>query len=322
MTAIGADGVWYISAMLKRLALLAVLLALVCSIPVPGQSPDHGSKASHNPESKATNSQTPSKPTLTLVEKNCDSEQFKDDGDCKAAKDNEKPIVISKLPTANVAIQSNAKRDAFDWWAYVANIVLAGVGFAGVFVGWRTLRWLRVQTQAIRRSAEVQEAEFIQWVDIGNWSIKHIAPVIDFDVVGNTVARKPKEIDITMLFSVLNNTSRPLTIGEVATSLQVAYWPTWKEFTVSERRRLPPKGEFTVSIDLRLEGNEVDRYIMNALYISIAVVVTFENALGLSDKTSFPRFAACGINAQEVTGIRYSAREVAETKQPPENNAT
>jgi hypothetical protein len=105
--------------MLKRLAIL-VVLAVVCCPPVPGQTPDHGSQPSHNPKQQTANGNAPSKPAITIIEKNCDSDQFKNDADCKHAENNEQTVAVSKLPTTNISIQ---RSDGYDWLAYWAAIV-------------------------------------------------------------------------------------------------------------------------------------------------------------------------------------------------------
>jgi hypothetical protein len=123
--------------MLNGLAVFGLLLAIVSLPPVPGQAPDHRGNASHNPENQADDGKTPPKSAFPLIPKNCASEQFKDDADCKAAKDKESTVVVSKLPTANIAIQRNADRDIPDWIGYGFGILLAMVGMWGVLVARR-----------------------------------------------------------------------------------------------------------------------------------------------------------------------------------------
>lgn len=137
--------------MWKNLAVFGLLLVVVCLVPVLGQTPDHGSESSHNPKQQTASGNTPAKPTITIIEKNCESDQFKNDADCKHTENNEQTVAISKLPTTNVAVQ---RSDPYDWLAYWTGIVLVVVGIVGIFVGWRTLRWLRVQTIATQDAAK------------------------------------------------------------------------------------------------------------------------------------------------------------------------
>jgi hypothetical protein len=145
--------------MLKRLTILAVLLAVVCSIPVPGQTTDHGSQPRHNPKQRTDSDKSPAKPTITIVEKNCDSDQFKNDTDCKAAENKESTVAISKLPATNVSIESNAKRDIFDWVAYTFSILLACVGFWGILVARRGVEATEEAAKGALESAKAANAQ-------------------------------------------------------------------------------------------------------------------------------------------------------------------
>jgi hypothetical protein len=140
--------------MLKRLAILAVLLAVVCLAPTLGQTANHGRQADHEPRQQTDASEGPAKPPVAVIEKDCDSEHFKDGSDCKATGNEDRPVTVSKLPTANVSIQSNAKRDIFDWIAYAGGILLVVVGLSGVYVGVKTIKLLKDQTDAAQKTAQ------------------------------------------------------------------------------------------------------------------------------------------------------------------------
>src|ERR1039458_6349105 len=146
--------------MLKMLALLGLLLASLGSPPpIPGQTPDHRSNGSNDPKQSANDGKNPPKPATTLAPKDCSSEQFKNDPDCKAAKDKESTVVVSKLPTANIAIQRNANRDIFDWIAYGFGILLAVVGMWGVSVARRGVIATEKAADAALESARAANAQ-------------------------------------------------------------------------------------------------------------------------------------------------------------------
>jgi preprotein translocase subunit Sss1 len=133
--------------MWKKLAILAVLLAIT-QAPVPGlgQTPNHGNHHVSNPPKKANSEQQSAQPKITfVVGKDCESNQFKNDPDCKAAKDKENTIFVGKLPTANVTIQQIPKRDWLDLVACVANIGLFLVGFVGILIAVVTVRTVKRQ---------------------------------------------------------------------------------------------------------------------------------------------------------------------------------
>jgi hypothetical protein len=140
--------------MREHLAVAGLLLAFVCPIPIPWQTSNHRGQPSNNPKQQTPNSNTPAKPTITLIEKDCESEQFKNDADCKHTENKEQAVAVSKLPTTNVSVQ---RSDPYDWLAYWTGIVLTVVGIAGIFVGWRTLGWLRVQTIATQDAAKAAQ---------------------------------------------------------------------------------------------------------------------------------------------------------------------
>src|ERR1035437_597302 len=107
--------------MWKRLAILIVILTSIWGVePIPGQTTHGNGSGGHSPEKQTSGSNAPAAPTITLIEKNCNSDQFKNDGDCKAAEEKETTITVSKFPTANVAIQRTPVRDKYDWLAYWA----------------------------------------------------------------------------------------------------------------------------------------------------------------------------------------------------------
>lgn len=137
--------------MIKRLTIFAGLLAFVCLKPIPGQTPNHESQTNHDAKNQAPGGKAPSKPTITLIEKNCDSDQFKDDADCKFTEGKKHSVAISELPPANVTIQGNPKRDSWDWGVYWANIALAIVGMGGVGVGVATVLFIKAQVLEMRR---------------------------------------------------------------------------------------------------------------------------------------------------------------------------
>lgn len=133
--------------------LAAVLASLGSPPPIPGQASHRGDQPAQNPEKQTESVKNPAKPTITLVEKNCDSEQFKNDPDCKKAENDESTVVVSKLPSANVTIQRNADRDTFDWIAYWGGILLVMVGIVGVLIGVWTLKAVRKQADLLKTHA-------------------------------------------------------------------------------------------------------------------------------------------------------------------------
>jgi hypothetical protein len=137
---------WYISAiMLKRLTVLCALLAITAPSPVFGQAQGKGTAAS-NKLLRQAGPDASTSPTITLIEKNCDSDRFKNDPDCEKSGKGESFVSVGRLPDANVSIRKNPDRDLPDWVAFGVNIGLAIAGFGGVAVGVFTVLYIRRQT--------------------------------------------------------------------------------------------------------------------------------------------------------------------------------
>ena len=171
--------------MLKRLAILGLLLAVAGSAPLPGQTTDHGNQSSHNPKDQAAKGKAPSKPTITLVEKNCQSDQLKDDPDCKKAENEIQLVTIREVPTTGIAIQSSAKRDKYDWLAYWGALALVGVGFIGVILARMTLLAIKRQADLMKEQADLAKSKERARlrVEMGDVSL---SPTTDFLECGTT----------------------------------------------------------------------------------------------------------------------------------------
>jgi len=139
--------------------MVALVLAALWGVePILGQTAQREDGSRHNPEKQTNGSQNPSVPTLTIIQKNCDSEAFKNDSDCKATKDKQSTVAVSKLPTAHVTIDGNAPRDRYDWVAYIGSLLLVVAGLGGIGVGITTLCYLRKQAaeMQLQRKAMVR----------------------------------------------------------------------------------------------------------------------------------------------------------------------
>jgi hypothetical protein len=193
--------------MLIRLLILAAVSATLWNPPpIPGQTANHGSNSTHKPEDQTQYSKNASASALSVaIPKDCNSEALKDDPDCKKAKDKESTVAVSKLPTANVTIERNAKRDIFDWIAYVGSLLLVVAGITGVFVGWRTLKWLRVQTVATKDAARAafDQTQLIKGKERARLVVNVIRlETLTFGDDGNQIMMKFENIGATLAQNV------------------------------------------------------------------------------------------------------------------------
>jgi len=143
--------------MLKRLVVLSLLTVSVGNYrPLPGQTPDNGDRGRQNPESKTGNRKTPStpsEPTITVIKKNCDSEAFKNDSDCKSSEQKPSTIEISKLPPARLTIDKGPERDVFDWISYWGNILLVIVGIGTLIAVWKQAVRMKEHAEELKKLA-------------------------------------------------------------------------------------------------------------------------------------------------------------------------
>jgi hypothetical protein len=126
--------------------------------PIPGQTPNGNGLTSHKPEEQADSGERPSKPTA-LLEKNCDSETFKNDADCKAAENKNRTVSVSIIPPANISIERNADRDFFDWIAFGSGMLLAIAGGCGILIALRGVKATEKAADAALASANAANAQ-------------------------------------------------------------------------------------------------------------------------------------------------------------------
>jgi hypothetical protein len=151
------------------------------------------------------------------------------------------------------------------------------------------------------KSVEVQEAEFLQWVDIGEWIVQPDG-YVDWARQGDEIVRNPEQIKVRIGFHLLNNSTRPLSIRSVRTVLEIGPDMPVTSYVVEEEREIPPKGEYGVVIDTVFEGIQVFGYILDRLLIVAKVHVDFTNALRKPGHAEFERLVRCGVTV-ETTSI-------------------
>ncbi|HEY2470482.1 MAG TPA: hypothetical protein VGI45_21985 [Terracidiphilus sp.] len=146
---------------------------------------------------------------------------------------------------------------------------------------------------ASRDSLKVQEAEFVQWLDIGEWGIHYDRSVYRLERTGHEVSNHPGEMKVRLSFPLVNNTTRPLFIKSVRTLLTIGPEKTIKVFVTDESIPVPPKDEYKVLINMVLSPDHVTHFAVFQLFIESAVQVKFSNALKKSDEASFRRLFTC-----------------------------
>jgi hypothetical protein len=154
---------------------------------------------------------------------------------------------------------------------------------------------------ASRDSLKIQEAAFIQWVEMVDWKI--------YSEFANEEIDKPRTVEIRVHFAIANKTPRPLTIRSVSTRIQFQNWQTERVFTVNESSKIPPRGKYGVGIAITLEHPQLDLWWTNNLLGTCRVDVSYENALGIKDEWSYPFVTKCGRSGSFLLTAFYSATE-------------
>jgi hypothetical protein len=147
--------------------------------------------------------------------------------------------------------------------------------------------------EAMKRSIVVQEAEFVQWIDIGEWKIEYDRGVYQLTRSETKIFNHPGEMKVKLSFPLLNNTARPLFIKSVRTLLAIGTEKVFKTFSTEESIPVPPKDEYRVVIDMTLDKEQVTGYIAYTLPIEAVVEVNFSNALHKPDYAGFRRLVVC-----------------------------
>lgn len=203
---------------------------------------------------------------------------------------------------ANRADQCQDPKQYMPWW-YVLMAWPDGITAWALLATLCAIIWQSNETRraakatedsvkASRDSLKVQEAEFVQWVDIGGWSVEK-DPDVHWVRSGTQIHQHPGEMKVRTRFPLLNNTTRPLFIGSVQTVLEIGPEKTIKTFLIEESRQVPPKGEYSVVIDLKFTEPQVTQYIAFTLFVLATVHVHFSNALGKPDEVTFQRLVGC-----------------------------
>ncbi len=174
-----------------------------------------------------------------------------------------------------------------------------GLGAWAVILTLLAIVWQSIETRdaasASRDSLKIQEAEFVQWIDIGEWSIEYDRSTYQWSKSGPQIFNHPGEMKVRLSFPLFNNTARPLFIKSVRTLLAIGAEKVFKTFSTEESITVPPKDEYRVVIDMTLDKEQVTGYIAYTLSIEAVVQVNFSNALHKPDYAGFRRLVMCNV---------------------------
>ncbi len=174
--------------------------------------------------------------------------------------------------------------------------LLAFVGFLQFFalVG-QVVIYCR-QARIMQQQANIQAAGMRQWVDVGSWEIYPSEPP-HYAIGQGRLVKKPETVKLKILFKVINNTERPVTILSISTKVHVAGGRNCNEFTINEQSVVAPKGgTFTTITPVALIGGEVDRYILESVIFDIFPRIVFEDAMRQHNEQSLEQVMECNVH--------------------------
>lgn len=229
--------------------------------------------------------------------------------------------VVAATNTPNAKSNANQPK-CYRQWGNLCYSIFGWPNGAGVWALFLTLVVIADQTaqtrkaaeateasvEASRRSLEIQEAEFAQWLDIGDWSLEPDRKV-QWSRSGTEIQNHPGELEVKIKFPLKNSTIRPLDIHSVRVSLEVGYEKVNSTFVVEENMQVPPKEEYSVVLDTVLTELQATNYIAHKLLILASVHVRFSNALGKGDTASFNRLI-CSRWAEDTKTISKGHKAV------------
>jgi hypothetical protein len=167
-----------------------------------------------------------------------------------------------------------ARYKLFTWPEGITVWAIIATGFV---IAWQSNE-TRKTAEASRRSIEMQEAEFVQWLDMGDWSVEQ-----------DTVATHAGTMAVQIIFPLVNNTTRPLFIQHVRTTLIIGTDRTHSVFRTEDAKKIPPKDEYRVVIDTAFNSRQVLSFVTCGILIESFVSVKLFNALNIATDADFQR---------------------------------
>jgi hypothetical protein len=171
-------------------------------------------------------------------------------------------------------------RDWADWVQWVANLVLAGVGIAGVAFGYVTLRKIAVQTDAIKKSTELQETAMRQWVNLDRLRAHGGDPQFHYGVA--------RYNSVVFTFDVMNPTKMPLTFEWLIARVNE------QRYAMTFHHLIPPDDIYPVKIPVAIRDKQIEDYGAAKLVLSFIATIGYTDAFKNPQRQPFGAMCLCG----------------------------
>jgi hypothetical protein len=182
-----------------------------------------------------------------------------------------------------------------EWWLFIATVgTLIAIACQA--------RESAKATKAMLRSIKLQEIGLRQWVDVENWKT---GPTEFFNYTvartGGKVLARPESVTIEIFFDVVNGSPRPLAVQKVFTDVHIEGRKGWQNSVSTDKSLVPPEGKHPITVQTTLVGDEIDRYILNKLLVSVSGRVFYKDGMGDENEQPFTQYIECGISGAKFT---------------------
>jgi hypothetical protein len=159
------------------IVILAVVLSVVqTSPPIPRQTTNSAAPRSQNRQENAKSAQAPTTaPVPAIAEKKSIGDQT--NGGKQGNEDTDHPITIGKLPTVTV---NTPRRDWADWGSWAFNLILVGIGGAGIYWAIRTVNATEKAAKAALLNAQAVIYTERPWLIVEQSDIKRVIEKLNF----------------------------------------------------------------------------------------------------------------------------------------------
>lgn len=169
-----------------------------------------------------------------------------------------------------------------------------GMGFTVVVAVIAQIEVSRRQWQVMREAIHRQDADLRQWIEI-----QPVGIMTD----SRSESEPPKEVNITLRWKVVNATRLPFAIERI--DISICRHKTWEIFEIVDSETIPPAGQdarnsYPFFVPLELTKEQTECFLGDGIGLSIAMVITWIDAIGETREQRFGDLYECGIDYMRV----------------------
>lgn len=176
-------------------------------------------------------------------------------------------------------------------WSNWALVLIAG---ATGWAVWKQAKESANATKAMRESIELQEVQFRQWVEIGDWenATGYLQPTV-------------KQALIVVRCKVGNTTKFPLTLKAITIGRN------GKSDTFNPNILIPPNEGHPTDIPVDIEIADLQEYWRNGYKFGVSIDLVYEDVLRRDRSQHFLHMVYCGPTRCDATELRNQAQSQA-----------